>query len=135
MKTNKTLSIAARVGTALLFAAAVLPASAVEDDDLRFESTSDLYDVCSVADRQPEYSIANQACRAFIEAAVQYHDAVSKQKKLSRLICYPNNATIEDGKDAFLAWAAKNASDKKLMDEMPVIGLVRSLAAKYPCNG
>jgi len=132
---NKTLSIPALVAAAALFGSAATPALAVEDKDLRFDTTAELYRVCAVTEQQPEYPITNQACRAFIEAAVQYHDAVSKQKQLPRLICYPSDATIEDGKNTFLAWAAQNAGDQKLMGELPVVGLVRSLAAKYPCKG
>ena len=111
------------------------PATAVEDDDLRFDTTGDLYAVCAVPASAAEFPVANQACRAFIEAAVQYHDEVSDRKKLKRLICYPKSATIQDGKEAFVAWAKKNAGDNKLMSEIPVVSLVRALAAKYPCKG
>lgn len=65
---------------------------------------------------------------------MQYHDGISSHNKLKRLICYPSNATIEDGKQAFVAWAKQHAGDKKLMTEQPVVGLMRSLAAKYPCK-
>jgi hypothetical protein len=53
---------------------------------------------------------------------------------MKRLICYPKGATIADGRAAFVSWAQKHAQDKKLMDEIPVIGLVRALAEKYPCK-
>jgi hypothetical protein len=53
---------------------------------------------------------------------------------MKRLVCYPAAATIEDGKAAFVAWAKGNAGDTKLMGEQPVVGLIRSLAAKYPCK-
>ena len=62
-------------------------------------------------------------------------DAVSDRKKLKRLVCYPKGVTLQDGKDAFIAWAAENSGNKKLMSEVPVVGLVRSLAGKYPCKG
>ena len=110
-------------------------ALAVEDADFRFDSTADLYAVCAVTADAAEFPVANQACRAFIEASVQYHDQISKRKKLNRLICYPTTATIEEGRDAFVTWAKDHAGDKKLMAEQPVVGLVRALAAKYPCKG
>lgn len=110
-------------------------ALAVEDADFRFDSTADLYAICAVAPDAAEFPVANQACRAFIEASVQYHDQISKRKKLNRLICYPATATIEEGRDAFVTWAKDHAGDKKLMAEQPVVGLVRALAAKYPCKG
>lgn len=126
-------------GTSLVAAgialAIVQPAVAVQDSDLRFDTTAQLAAVCSVGADAAEYPVANQACRAFIEATVQYHDEISDRKNLKRLICYPKTATVEDGKEAFLAWTEANGSDKKLMAEQPVVGLVRSLAAKYPCKG
>lgn len=109
-------------------------ALAIEDADFRFDSTEDLVQVCSVPATAPEYLTATLACKAFIEATVQYHDQVTDRKKLKPLICAPKTATTEEGRIAFLAWAEKKASDKKLMGEQPVVSLVRALAAKYPCK-
>ena len=116
--------------------AACLPftANAVDKTDFNYESTQDLYDVCSVDPDDPNYIPAILACRAFIESAVQYHDAVTDNKNLKRLICYGKDATIEKGRVAFLAWFEKHKNDKKLIEELPVIGLVRALADKYPCS-
>ena len=132
MKTTLLLNAAvAAAGLALTLAQ---PAAAVEDANFRFDTTADLYRVCSVPDDAAEYLIADQACRAFIEASVQYHDEISNRKNLKRLICYPSTATIKDAKQAFVVWAKANDGDKKLIAEQPVVGVVRSLAAKYPCK-
>jgi hypothetical protein len=131
---TKIPSTLASLGVTLFVGAFAQTAAAVQDDDLRFDTTDDLYNVCAVKADEPEFPLANQACRAFIEAAVQYHDAVSDKKRLPRLICYPKTATVQDGKDAFVAWARKNAGNKTLMGEIPVIGLVRSLEDRYPCK-
>jgi hypothetical protein len=109
-------------------------ALAVQDEDLSFDTTEDLYQVCSVQPGAAEYVAASFACRAFIEAAVQYHDAVVDRRQLKRLICYPATATIADGRAAFVTWAQRNAGNETLMNELPVVGLVRALAAKYPCK-
>jgi len=108
--------------------------NAADADDYKFKTTQDLYNICSVKADAADYVPALHACRAFIEASVQYHDAVSDRKNLKRLICYTKDATIADGREAFLAWAKKNAGNEKSMNEMPVIGLVRALSAKYPCK-
>jgi len=110
------------------------PAIAVQDEDIDFDTTEDLYQVCSVEPGAPEYVPASFACRGFIHGAVQYHDAVTDRKKLKRLICYPKNVTTDDGRMAFVAWAKKNTGNEKLMNETPVVGLVRALAEKYPCK-
>ena len=111
-----------------------LPAAALEKEDFNFNTTGDLYDLCSVShDYGEDYVAASYACRGFIEATVQYHDGVSDRKNLKRLICYPAGTTLAEGKAAFIAWVEKNKNNTELMDELPVIGLVRSLADKYPC--
>ncbi len=123
------------LGTAVAATLCAQAVAAVQDDNLNFNTTEDLFQVCSVAPDAAEYAAASFACRGFIEGAVQYHDAVTDRKKLKRLICYPSTATVTDGRDAFVAWAQKHAGDRKLMDEIPVVGLVRALAEKYPCKG
>ena len=132
MKTTTSLNtILAAIGLSLTL---VQPATAVEDANFRFDTTADLSRVCSVTDDAAEYLVAHEACRAFVEATVQYHDEISNRKNLKRLICYPSTATIEDAKQAFVAWATAHDGDKKLVAEQPVVGVVRSLAAKYPCK-
>jgi hypothetical protein len=122
------------VSTALLTLAMAHPAAAVEDKNISFDTTEDLYRVCSVEPADPSYAAAQVACTAFIKATVEYHDLVSNQKHLKRLICYPQGTTIADGRTAFLAWAQKNAGDAKRMAEMPVVGLVHALSKAYPCK-
>lgn len=130
------INAAAAAGLAALLTLGLChPAAAVEDADFRFDTTKELYGVCSVPEGAAEYPMARQACRAFIEAAAQYHDAVSKPGKLKRLVCFPPNATIEDGVTAFNAWAAAKVGDAQAMGAPPVLGLLRALAAKYPCKG
>jgi len=110
-------------------------AAAVENANLRFDSTRDLYAICSVPATAAEFLPAREACRAFIEGVAQYHDLISKPGRMKRLYCMPANSTIEDGVSAFNAWVATRTSDAKLMGEEPAVGLVRALAAKYPCKG
>jgi hypothetical protein len=122
------------VSATLLTLAVAAPAVAVEDKDFSFASTQDLVRICSVEASDPAHTTSQVACTAFIKATVEYHDLVSNQKQLKRLICYPQGTTIADGRTAFLAWAQKNAGDAKRMAEQPVVGLVRALAKAYPCK-
>ena len=121
--------------TAFLAAAVyALPASALQESNFNYETTEDLYQVCSVDPKEESSLPAVYACRAFIEATVQYHDAISDRKSMKRLICYPKGATIEGARTVFLDWARANAANAQRMREMPVVGLVRALAEKYPCK-
>ncbi|KAA6185269.1 hypothetical protein F2Q65_09210 [Thiohalocapsa marina] len=124
-------------GPALVLALGLsLAGSAVagNTDSFDFDTTEDLLTVCSVSADDAAHVPALLACRAFIEATVQYHDAVSDRKQLKRLVCYPKNTTIDDGRKAFVAWGGTNRDNAELMGELPVVGLVRALAAKYPCK-
>jgi hypothetical protein len=108
--------------------------AAVEDEDLDLYTAEDLFNTCSVEPGMPEYIPTSMACRAFIGATVQYHDAVSDRKHMKRLICYPKGATVDDGREAFVAWGKRNLGNKQRMGEAAVVGLVRALAEKYPCR-
>jgi hypothetical protein len=129
-KSQSTLAVLA----ALLVGAMAQPVAAVEEGAFAFETTKDLYRVCSIDAGDPDFTAAQVACTAFIEATVQYHDAVSDRKQLKRLACFPQGATIADGQKAFVAWGKQNAGDAKRMGELPVVGLIRALAKAYPCK-
>lgn len=116
------------------FALAAGPVLAVDNDDFDYDTTEDLVGVCSTTPEQAEHGVARFACRAFIEATMQYHDAVVDRRKMKPLVCYPATATIADGREAFVAWATANKDNAELMGEMPVVGVVRALSAKYPCK-
>jgi len=130
MRTRSAIAVAA-LATALAMPGISL---ALDETDFSYRSTEDLYQICSAEGDSEGAVQAQLACRAYIAATVQYHDEVSKRGKMKRLICYPKGSTLADGRRAFLAWAAKNAGDAERMDEIPVVGLVRALAAAYPCK-
>lgn len=120
---------------ALLVASSVSGAAfAVDESNFSFKTTKDLYEICAVEGEGPGAVQALLACRAFIAATVQYHDAISDRKKMKRLVCYSPSATIEDGRTAFVGWAKRNAGDAKRMGEPPVVGLMRALAEASPCK-
>ena len=123
----------------LLAVAAILalssgPASAIEKRDFWISDTVDLLKLCTTPVDDPLRSQAINYCMAYLDGAVDYHDAISDHKNMERLICYPNTASLEEGVLVFIAWAQANQSDKKLMDEPTVIGVVRAFEAKWPCD-
>jgi len=115
---------------AALLAALAGSALAIDAEDLRFDTTEDLYQVCAADPASP----AQLACTGFIEATVQYHDGIANKRDMKRLICYSEGTTIGDGRAAFVTWAEANKGDATLMGEQPVVGLVRALAEAYPCR-
>jgi len=117
-------------------AIALLPglAQASTTEDFVLKSTEDLYKVCTTPANDPLRAAAINFCEGFLLGVVGYHDAVTTRENLRRLICYPQGVTRDDGIQAFIDWAAAHQTDQKFMNDPPVVGAVRGLAAKWPCK-
>ena len=109
-------------------------ALAIDTSDFTLETTEDLYRVCSIAPNDPLHQQAIDFCEGFLLGIVSYHDAITDREHLKRFICYPPTATRDQGIQAFIDWGAAHQQDQKLMNEPPVKGAVRGLAAKWPCK-
>ena len=105
----------------------------VDEDDFNFVTTEDLYSLCSAPPDDPDFVASIYACKGYIAGAVDYHDGISNRKEMKRLICYPKNTTLKEGREAFVAWAREREGDTAIMQEQALIGLINALAAKYPC--
>jgi hypothetical protein len=106
---------------ALLATQAFAPAfGALDDQSFNYETAKDLIAVCS-----SDAEAAAFGCRAFLEATVQYHDAVSDRKKMKPLICPPQGTTVIQAREVFLAWGQKNAKNAVYMKDLPVVAVVR----------
>ena len=97
-------------------------------------TTEDLYLVCSTANSDPLRAEAINFCEGYLLGVVNYHDAITDREHLKRLVCYPNTVTRDEGIQAFIDWAARHQQDRKFMNDPPVVGAVRGLAAKWPCK-
>ena len=110
------------------------PVSAIEKRDFWISETIDLLDLCTTPVDDPLRSQAINYCMAYLDGAVDYHDAIIDHENLKRLICYPDTASLEQGVLVFISWARANRDDEKLMNEPTVIGVVRALADKWSCE-
>jgi Ssp1 endopeptidase immunity protein Rap1a len=109
-------------------------AQAVEMTNFTLKTTEDLYRICSAPSGDPLHQQSIDFCEGYLLGVVSYHDAVSDREHLKRLICYPQTATRDQGIQAFIDWAASHQDDQKFMGDPPVIGAVRGLASKWPCQ-
>ena len=108
--------------------------SAGEKREIWISDTLDLLELCTTPLDDPLRLQSINYCMAYLDGAVDYHDAISDHEKMSRFICYPNTATLEEGILVFINWAQANQGDKELMGGPPVIGVVKALADKWPCD-
>lgn len=109
-------------------------ARATDTTNFTLKTTEDLYLVCSTPNNDPLREDAINFCAGYLLGVVNYHDAVVDRKNLKRFICYPQGVTRDDGIQAFIDWAGRHQQDRKFMNDPPVIGAVRGLAAKWPCK-
>ena len=109
-------------------------AGATDAANFTLKTTEDLFLVCATANSDPLRAEAINFCEGYLLGVVEYHDAIADRKHLKPFICYPPSATREEGMQAFVEWAAQHQQDRKFMDDPPVVGAVRGLAAKWPCK-
>jgi hypothetical protein len=109
-------------------------ARATDATNFTLKTTEDLYVVCTTPNSDPLRVQAVNFCEGYLLGAVSYHDAISDRRHLKRFICYPPGTTRDQGMQAFTDWAARHQQDRRFMNDPPVIGAVRGLAAKWPCK-
>ena len=107
---------------------------ATDATNFTLKTTQDLYVVCSTANSDPLRAAAINFCEGFLLGVVSYHDAINDRHHLKPFICYPSIATRDQGIQAFIDWAGSHQQDQKFMNEPPVVGAIRGLAAKWPCK-
>lgn len=109
-------------------------ASATDTTNFVLRTTKDLYAVCSTPASDPLYTQAINFCEGYLLSVVNYDDAISDNKHMHRLICYPVTATRDEGIQIFVNWAADHQQDQSLMNSPPVLGAIRGLASKWSCG-
>ena len=128
------MRIATLLGVAVLgLWPCVSQAQQLSSSTFTLKTTRDLYNVCSVGTNDAMYNMTASFCQGFLMAVVNYDYAVADRKHLKEFVCEPPTATVEQGVQAFVTWAAANANNEKYMNEPPVYGAVRGLAHQWPC--
>ncbi len=123
--------------TLALVAGAILwtgQTSAQEDNVFAVATTQDLLNVCTLPDDHAMRGRAINYCLGYIDGAISYHDAISAHEEMKPFVCYPETATVELGAVVFIDWGQQNQDNDLMMLTAPVIGVVRALAAKWPCT-
>mgnify|MGYP001551683342 CR=1 FL=1 len=117
------------LGAVLVLAAPV--ASAVNQTDFEVRTTRDLVSLCSATQGSDMYGAAMGYCLGFVDAAHDYHAAITSGDMVKPITCPGHKTTRQEVVDMFLAWA--KANDGLLDNESPIQGLMRAASAKWPC--
>ena len=118
----------------LLAAAGMLAASqvfALNPAGFQVATTGHLVELCSVPAGDPHYDAAIGFCLVYVDAAMDYHQALTAGEKYKPLACPDIEVTREMLITVFLEWSKSNA--EFMNTETPVHGVVRAASAKWPC--
>jgi hypothetical protein len=105
---------------------------ALEPKGFEVTSTAHLLDLCSVSADDPLYSAAMGFCLGYIDAALDYHAALTAGEKYDPITCPATQVTREEVVVVVREWAKGNS--QHLHSEAPVVGIMRAASAKWPCS-
>ena len=115
--------------SALLFSTQSVAAAAQQR---HVGSTGDLIELCSVSTADPLYNAAMGFCLGYIDAAMDYHAALTAGPKYDPIACPETTVTREEVVVVLMDWSKRNT--QHLKSETPVVGLMRASAEKWPCS-
>jgi len=116
---------------ATLAVAAQTQAGAPQDQHVT--TTQDLIDLCNVTADDPIYPAAMGFCLGYIDAAMDYHAALTAGDKYDPIACPETAVTREEVVVVLVEWSQRNT--QHLKGETPVTGVMRAAAEKWPCSG
>ena len=116
--------------------AAMSPAAgnaAVTEDTFQLRTTSDLVDLCSVAQTDPMGTAALNFCHGFALGVYRVLAEENAAKRIGKLFCMPDQVTTtrDQAIADFVQWAKATPS---VMSQTPADGITAYLANKYPCK-
>jgi len=114
---------------ALVAALSAAPAMAAE----QVATTADLLALCSVTVEDPAYPAAMGFCLGYIDAALDYHAAISAGPNNHPVTCPDDSITREEVVQVFMQ--ASKTSAGLPGNEAPVEGVMRAVYEKWPCSG
>jgi hypothetical protein len=96
-------------------------------------TTEDLIELCSVSAGDPHYDAAMGFCLGYIDAAMDYHAALTAGPRYDPIACPETTVTREEVVVVLMDWSKDNT--QHLNKETPVVGVMRASAEKWPCTG
>lgn len=105
-------------------------AAAPQDHDVT--TTGDLIELCSVSVDDPLYNAAMGFCLGYIDAAMDYHAALTAGPKYDAIVCPPETVARVEVVAVVMEWSKGNT--QHLQSEAPVEGVMRAIVEKWPCS-
>jgi len=123
------------IRTVIALAASVISIHALADmpESQDVATTAALIDLCNVSPDDATYPAAMGYCLGYIDAALDYHAALTSGPNNDPIICPDSAVTREEVVAVVIEWSRGNA--QYLSNEAPVEGVMRALVEKWPCTG
>ncbi len=106
---------------------------AASQDSRPVSTTADFVELCDVSADDPAYATSMAFCLGYIDAVIDYHDALTAGPKYDPIACPDREVTREEVVAVVLDWSRNNA--QYLTGETPVNGVMRAASEKWPCSG
>ena len=117
----------------ILLAFAPAQAASVTAEDFRVRTTGDLIRLCSASADDPLYPAARGFCLGYLDAAHDYHAALTAGKSFSPIACPEGEVTRDQVVEVVVEWAGDN---RNMLDrEGAMHGVMRAVAIEWPCRG
>jgi hypothetical protein len=118
------------IALAAIFASTQTLAGTSVDYDV--PTTGDLITLCNVSEDDPLYEAARGFCLGYIDAAMDYHAALTAGPNYEAIVCPQGTVSREAVVTVVLEWSQSNG--QHLKSEAPVHGIMRALVEKWPCS-
>lgn len=121
---KKTMAMAA-----IIISSQALAGTSLDHD---VPTTGDLITLCSVSADDPAFEAARGFCLGYIDAAMDYHAALTAGPNYDAIVCPQGTVSREEVVAVVLEWSESNG--QHLKSEAPVHGVMRALVEKWPCS-
>jgi hypothetical protein len=109
-------------GALLGLATQLAGAEEITAADFELQSTRELLQVCTTEESS-----------GYMLGVAHFHEAATGED-IPPLTCPPQDLSLLELARTFVMWADENRADGALMGELPVDGVIRAAAAKWPCK-
>lgn len=98
--------------------------------DPKLETTRALLELCAAEPGSPRYGARLSYCEGFIAGTGLLYEKLVDAGVIAPWACAPTAPSAEEIRTAFVTWAKANP---RYLDEPPVDGFWRAMAATWPC--
>ncbi|MCS6878039.1 MAG: Rap1a/Tai family immunity protein [Geminicoccaceae bacterium] len=114
----------------VLVAGVLSATAAAQPLDPKLETTRALLELCAAEPGSPRYGARLSYCEGFIAGTGLLYEKLVEAGAIRPWACAPSPPSAEEIRTAFVRWARANP---RYLDEPPVDGFWRAMAATWPC--